>query len=201
MCTGEILSQFELFLCSSFIICLKINLFLSDKWYSFVLKISELNLADTTNELEALIYSTLSSDITLYEKISTCSYRLRINSRTNEAENCQSDTDDSGSIDDDSKESGQYGSSDDSDSESGASNPGKLIAMNHHKVSDGMLTIHTEIDESYPGEVWLLGLMEGEYSDLSIEEKLNALMALVDLVSGGSSIRMEVIHFFSAFIS
>ncbi|KAJ9697805.1 hypothetical protein PVL29_007098 [Vitis rotundifolia] len=62
--------------------------------------------------------------------------------------------------------------------------------MNHHKQRNGMLTIYTEIDEIYPGEVWLLGLMDGEYSDLSIEEKLNALMALVDFVSGGNGIRM-----------
>lgn len=154
-------------------------------------QISELNLAGTTDELELLIYSTLSSDITLYEKISSSSYRLRITSHTNEAENFQSDTDDSGSIDDDSKDSRKYSSSDDSDSDSGTSNLGKLNYMNHHKQRNGMLTIYTEIDESNPGEVWLLGLMEGEYSDLSIEEKLNALMALVDLVSGGSSIRME----------
>jgi hypothetical protein len=55
-----------------------------------------------------------------------------------------------------------------------------------------MLTFENEIDESRPGEVWLLGLMEGEYSDLSIEEKLNGLVALIDLVSAGSSIRLEV---------
>ncbi|KDP45175.1 hypothetical protein JCGZ_15040 [Jatropha curcas] len=54
-----------------------------------------------------------------------------------------------------------------------------------------MLTVHNEIDESQPGEVWLLGLMEGEYSDLSIEEKLNALVALIDLLSAGSSVRVE----------
>ena len=154
------------------------------------MQISELNLAGTTEELELLIYSTLSSDITLYEKISSSSYCLRITSHINEAENFQSDTDDSGSIDDDSKDNRKYSSNNDSDSDSRTPNLGKLNYMNHHKQRKGMLTIYTEIDETYPGEVWLLGLMEGEYSDLSIEEKLNALMALVDLVSGGSSIRM-----------
>ncbi|WJZ90940.1 hypothetical protein VitviT2T_010055 [Vitis vinifera] len=153
-------------------------------------QISELNLAGTTEELELLIYSTLSSDITLYEKISSSSYCLRITSHINEAENFQSDTDDSGSIDDDSKDNRKYSSNNDSDSDSRTPNLGKLNYMNHHKQRKGMLTIYTEIDETYPGEVWLLGLVEGEYSDLSIEEKLNALMALVDLVSGGSSIRM-----------
>ncbi|RVW64294.1 Homeobox-DDT domain protein RLT3 [Vitis vinifera] len=154
------------------------------------MQISELNLAGTTEELELLIYSTLSSDITLYEKISSSSYCLRITSHINEAENFQSDTDDSGSIDDDSKDNRKYSSNNDSDSDSRTPNLGKLNYMNHHKQRKGMLTIYTEIDETYPGEVWLLGLVEGEYSDLSIEEKLNALMALVDLVSGGSSIRM-----------
>ncbi|KAL6337937.1 hypothetical protein AAG906_005402 [Vitis piasezkii] len=153
-------------------------------------QISELNLAGTTEELELLIYSTLSSDITLYEKISSSSYRSTVTSHINEAENFQSDTDDSGSIDDDSKDNRKCISNNDSDSDSGTPNLGKLNYMNHHKQRNGMLTIYTEIDETYRGEVWLLGLMEGEYSDLSIEEKLNALMALVDLVSGGSSIRM-----------
>ena len=158
-----------------------------------------MNLAGTTKELELLIYSTLSSDITLYEKISSSSYRLRSNSRTKENENFQSETDDSGSIDDDSKNSQKYSSSDDSNSDSETSGLEKLNHMNNHKKRSDLLTIYTEIDESYPGEVWLLGLMEGEYSNLSIEEKLNALMALVDLVSGGSSIRKEVSHFFPSF--
>lgn len=56
-----------------------------------------------------------------------------------------------------------------------------------------MLEVCSEIDESHPGEPWLLGLMEGEYSDLSIEEKLDVFMALIDLLSSGSSIRTEVI--------
>ena len=53
-----------------------------------------------------------------------------------------------------------------------------------------------EIDESFPGAGWLLGLMEGEYSDLSIEEKLDALTALVDLTSSCSSLKVEVTCFF-----
>ncbi|KAK9291662.1 hypothetical protein L1049_019611 [Liquidambar formosana] len=155
------------------------------------LQIAELNLASTSDELELLISSTLSSDITLFEKISSSAYRLRINFVTEEADNFQSDTEDSGSVDDDSKDSGTCSSSDDSDYDSGNSNLSKLKRTKHRKSRNNMLTVYTEIDESHPGEVWLLGLMEGEYSDLSIEEKLNALVALVDLLSAGSSIRME----------
>ncbi|KAJ0959683.1 hypothetical protein J5N97_000651 [Dioscorea zingiberensis] len=45
--------------------------------------------------------------------------------------------------------------------------------------------------ESYSGEAWVLGLMEGEYSNLSIEEKLDALLALVDLTASSSSCQFE----------
>ena len=66
--------------------------------------------------------------------------------------------------------------------------------MNHGKSKDNTVIVYTEIDESHPGEVWLLGLMEGEYSDLSIEEKLSAIVALIDLLHAGSSFRMEVTY-------
>ncbi|KAA8539034.1 hypothetical protein F0562_025726 [Nyssa sinensis] len=154
-------------------------------------QIVELNLATMTDELETLISSTLSSDITLFEKISSSAYRLRISSITVEAENFQSDSEDFGSVAEDSKDSGRYSSSDNSDDDMGTSSLCKSKQRNRNKSMNNMLTVYTEIDESHPGEVWLLGLMEGEYSDLSIEEKLNALVALVDLLSAGSSIRVE----------
>ncbi|CAJ1961770.1 unnamed protein product [Sphenostylis stenocarpa] len=47
-----------------------------------------------------------------------------------------------------------------------------------------------EIDESISGESWILGLAEGEYSDLSVEERLNALVALVGVANEGNSIRV-----------
>ncbi|EPS62549.1 hypothetical protein M569_12241, partial [Genlisea aurea] len=47
-----------------------------------------------------------------------------------------------------------------------------------------------EIDESRSGESWVLGLTEGEYSDLSVEERLNALVALVGIANEGNSIRV-----------
>ncbi|XP_022758848.1 homeobox-DDT domain protein RLT3-like isoform X2 [Durio zibethinus] len=155
------------------------------------LPVTELNLTSTTEELNELICSTLSSDITLFEKISPTAYRLRTSSVAKDRYECHSDTEDSGSVDDDSDNSSGSSSSDNSECDSGNYYQRKLKHKNHHKSKNNMLTVYTEIDESHPGEVWLLGLMDGEYSDLSIVEKLNALVALIDLLSAGSSIRME----------
>ncbi|XP_039039455.1 homeobox-DDT domain protein RLT3-like [Hibiscus syriacus] len=149
------------------------------------LPVTELNLTSSTEELEEVICSTLSSDITLFEKISSSAYRLRCSSVAKDSNDCHSDTEDSGSVDDSDD------SSDDSECDSGNYYQRKTKHDNHRKSKNNMLTVYTEIDESHPGDVWLLGLMEGEYSDLSIEEKLNALVALIDLLSAGSSIRME----------
>ncbi|XP_042497551.1 homeobox-DDT domain protein RLT3 [Macadamia integrifolia] len=158
------------------------------------LQIVELNLASTTDELERLIYSTLSSDITLFEKISTSAYRLRVNPLIKKEGDFQPNTEDSGSVDDDSGETTSNSSADDSDEselDSAANNLSLVKYKGCRKRKSNMLTVYTEIDESHSGEVWVLGLMDGEYSDLSIEEKLNALVALVDLTSSGSSLRME----------
>lgn len=156
------------------------------------MKIAELNVSSRIDDLESLICSTLSSDITLFEKISSSTYRVRINSSEDEVEGLQSDTEDSGAVDDDLSDSGICSSDDDSGCNSGNSNIRKLTYMNRCRSKNNMLKVHTEIDESHPGEVWLLGLMEGEYSDLSIEEKLNAMVALIDLLHAGSNMRMEV---------
>jgi len=53
----------------------------------------------------------------------------------------------------------------------------------------------TDIDESCPGAPWVQGLMEGEYSSLSIEERLNALVSLIGVATEGNSVRvvLEVI--------
>ncbi|CAK9144878.1 unnamed protein product [Ilex paraguariensis] len=48
----------------------------------------------------------------------------------------------------------------------------------------------TVIDESNSGELWVQGLMEGEFSDLSVEERLNALVALIGVANEGNSIRI-----------
>ncbi|KAI6703711.1 hypothetical protein NL676_012847 [Syzygium grande] len=46
-----------------------------------------------------------------------------------------------------------------------------------------------EVDESKSGESWIRGLTEGEYSHLSVEERLNALVVLIGIVNEGNSIR------------
>ncbi|KAF5728700.1 hypothetical protein HS088_TW21G00850 [Tripterygium wilfordii] len=46
-----------------------------------------------------------------------------------------------------------------------------------------------EIDESNSGESWVQGLTEGEYSHLSVEERLHALVALIGVANEGNSIR------------
>ena len=49
-----------------------------------------------------------------------------------------------------------------------------------------------EIDESHVGESWVQGLMEGDYCDLSVEERLNALVVLVEAVNEGNTIRVAL---------
>ncbi|KAM7498033.1 hypothetical protein LguiA_022447 [Lonicera macranthoides] len=46
------------------------------------------------------------------------------------------------------------------------------------------------IDESNCGEPWVHALTEGEYSDLSVEERLSALVALIGVANEGNSIRV-----------
>ncbi|XP_022976954.1 homeobox-DDT domain protein RLT3 [Cucurbita maxima] len=148
-------------------------------------KIVDLNVAGTTEELELLICSTLSSDITLFEKISSSAYRVRPSPATMDVDEIQSDTD-FGSVDDIAANASICSSSYDSecDSENLCSQITKIRKSNNENP-----TVFMEIDVSHPGEAWLLGLMEDEYSGLSIEEKLNALVALIDLLSYGSSIK------------
>lgn len=152
------------------------------------LKIVDLNVAGTTEELELQICSTLSSDITLFEKISSSAYRLRPSPAIMDVDEFQSDTD-FGSVDDIAASASICSSSYDSECDSE-----KLCAQRFkiQKSKNENPTVSTEIDVSHPGEAWLLGLMEDEYSGLSIEEKLNALVALIDLLSDGSSIRPKV---------
>lgn len=145
--------------------------------------IVELNLAATTIQLEDLISSTLSSDITLFEKISSSGYRLRINPSSQESGISFSDSEG-----DDAEVISGY-IKDTSDCESRELVPAESGRRYHQfENRNSLSTINTEIDESYSGEAWLLGLMEGEYSDLGIEEKLNALVALVDLLTAASCI-------------
>jgi hypothetical protein len=61
-------------------------------------------------------------------------------------------------------------------------------SSDHHEVVTGDAE-DTEIDESNQGESWVQGLSEGDYCDLSVEERLNALVALVGVATEGNSIR------------
>lgn len=140
-----------------------------------------------------MISLTLSSDITLFEKIAPSAYRLRVNPQIKGKEDSRSDSEDSGSVD-------NYEDASRSDDECDVSQKlkfpenGSRLARRKERNAHGSPNKCSEIDESYPGERWLLALMEGEYSDLSIDEKLDCLVALIDVVSGAGSVpRLEVI--------
>ncbi|KAF8031177.1 hypothetical protein BT93_D0397 [Corymbia citriodora subsp. variegata] len=67
-------------------------------------------------------------------------------------------------------------------------------ATEHHKDAEDFCggkddQESVEIDESKSGESWIRGLTEGEYSHLSVEERLNALVALIGIANEGNSIR------------
>lgn len=155
-------------------------------------QIAALDLADTIEEVQKLIYSTLSSDITLFEKISSSTYRLRINPEIKGNEDNQSDSEVDDEFESCSGSNTNYDSDFPEELNSDKSNQ-KVVRYKHrHKRKNQKKTIeYTEIDESYLGEAWLLGLMEGEYSDLSIDEKLDALIALADLTASCCSFRTE----------
>lgn len=151
-----------------------------------------LNPATSSEELERSICSTLASDITLFEKISESTYRVRVNCFSEDTDKGQSDSDESGSVDDESDDC-SFSSGDEIERLSENPSLRKVKLWKRRKHKSKMLEVCSEIDESHPGEPWLLGLMEGEYSDLSIEEKLDVFVALIDLLCSGSTIRMEVI--------
>lgn len=46
----------------------------------------------------------------------------------------------------------------------------------------------SEVDERKSGEPWVQGLTEGEYSDLCVEERLNALVSLIGIANEGNII-------------
>ncbi|KAF5183056.1 Homeobox-ddt domain protein rlt3 [Thalictrum thalictroides] len=154
-------------------------------------RVVELHLTNSAKELELLIRSTLSSDITLFEKISPSTYRLRSNLLNRKGSgDYHSDSEDSGSIDGASGES-ITNSCDESELDSSKYSLGFVKHKQHSTKKSNALIEYNEIDETDSGELWLLALMEGEYSELSVEEKMNTLVALVDLASAGSSIRVE----------
>ncbi|KAJ0959908.1 hypothetical protein J5N97_000342 [Dioscorea zingiberensis] len=76
--------------------------------------IVSLDNSNTTEELEQAIYSTLSSDVTLFEKIAPTTYRL-VNPQIKGADDSQPEDEDMGSVDDDSDNTSTSSGSDDSD--------------------------------------------------------------------------------------
>ncbi|KAL7129980.1 hypothetical protein ABFS83_13G103000 [Erythranthe nasuta] len=62
--------------------------------------------------------------------------------------------------------------------------------ISHPGFGESNPDLGTEIDESKSGEPWVQGLTEGEYCDLSVEERLNALVALIGVANEGNSIRV-----------
>ncbi|KAK8951118.1 hypothetical protein KSP39_PZI003979 [Platanthera zijinensis] len=151
-------------------------------------QIVTLDILSTTEEQEELIKSTLSSDITLFEKIGAVAYRLRSNHQIIGKDGIQSEDNDSGSVEDEYSDAYTSDSTDDSEDRSGAC--GQRIAKyrSRHERTQQKLIECTEIDESYSGEAWVQGLVEGDYSNLSTGEKLDALVALVDLIGACSSL-------------
>lgn len=49
---------------------------------------------------------------------------------------------------------------------------------------------NTEIDEKKSGEPWVQGLTDGEYSDLCVEDRLSALVAIIGIANEGNIIRV-----------
>lgn len=72
------------------------------------------------------------------------------------------------------------------------------VDINDEGIENNVDELETDIDESIPGELWVEGLMEGEYADLSVEERLGALVALIGVAIEGNAIRLvlEVIKQF-----
>lgn len=64
----------------------------------------------------------------------------------------------------------------------------KIDGVTHEGVTDP--DEDSVVDDSNSGEPWVQGLMEGEYSDLSVEERLDALVALIAVANEGHSIRV-----------
>lgn len=183
----------------------------------------DLNDLPSSNALEALIGSSLSSDITLFERISSSAFRLRANFiHSKDGDRSCSET--SGDMESDTVESDSEESDTDESAESAYEEqviahapetgregiytgtppalPSPRECRSQHDAIVGLrnegneVDRHcvdgTEIDESHVGDAWVLGLMEGEYADLSVEEKLNALVALVNLMNSGNSVQRTI---------
>lgn len=183
----------------------------------------DLNDLPSSNALEALVCSSLSSDISLFERISSSAFRLRTNfihsrdgdrSCSETSGDMESDTEESDSEESDTGESAESAYEEQviahapetgregihtgrpqalpSARECRSQHEAILSLGNEGNEVDRHCIDGTEIDESHVGDAWVFGLMEGEYANLSVEEKLNALVALFNLVNSGNSVQRTI---------
>ncbi|KAF3792589.1 Homeobox-DDT domain protein [Nymphaea thermarum] len=159
-----------------------------------LVKITEMDLPKSAHELEELIRSALSRDIKLFEKISACAFRIRFNPYSQATEQLESDSEDAGSVENNSigSEVGDDADSDEAEDLNSATDElGMVGHISQSRITGKWIIDNSEIDESQPGEAWMLGLQEGDYGNLTIEEKLDALVALVDLTNAALCMKAE----------
>ncbi|XP_049936805.1 homeobox-DDT domain protein RLT3 isoform X2 [Nymphaea colorata] len=156
-------------------------------------QITEMDLPKSAHELEESIRSALSRDIKLFEKISACAFRIRFNPSSQATEQLESDSEDAGSVENNSigSEGDDAESDEPEELDSATDKFGMVGHISQSRITGKWIIDNSEIDESQPGEAWMLGLQEGDYGNLTIEEKLDALVALVDLTNAAFSMRAE----------
>ncbi|CAN6462430.1 unnamed protein product [Victoria cruziana] len=157
-------------------------------------QIIEMNLPKSDHELEELIHCALSKDIKLFEKISACAFRIRINSFSQTTEQVDSDADDVGSVENNSMDSevgGDAGTDESEEMDSATNECGMVSQISQSRTTGKWIIDNSDIDESQTGEAWMFGLEEGDYGNLTIEEKLDALVALVDLTNAAFCMTAE----------
>ncbi|XP_010478217.1 PREDICTED: homeobox-DDT domain protein RLT1 isoform X1 [Camelina sativa] len=65
-----------------------------------------------------------------------------------------------------------------------------IVPQHNERLKDTAVgCVDAMVDESNEGQSWIQGLTEGDYCHLSVEERLNALVALVGIANEGNSIR------------
>ncbi|CAF1709612.1 hypothetical protein HID58_056118 [Brassica napus] len=71
----------------------------------------------------------------------------------------------------------------------------KSIVPQHHSKDSAVSCVDDNndvVEDSNQGQSWIQGLTEGDYCHLSVEERLEALVALVGIVNEGNSLRASL---------
>lgn len=92
----------------------------------------------------------------------------------------------------------------DDDTDTSASSPNEVAAENAASATVATFSIPgNTVNEKSDGEEWVERIMEEEYSDLSVEERLDAFVALISVATEGKSIRvvLEVCKFSVSYYS